>query len=295
MYYDRKQKKVVEEIEYQKGTLEYLYNTKSGRLLLKAFVARPWISKLNGLYQKSFLSKRKIKTFAEKYRIGLSKDELRKYRSFNDFFIRKHKPVKRKNKNELVAIADSKLSIYDITDDLRLKIKNTTYSTEEILENRKIASFFEGGKCLVFRLAVSDNHHYNYIDDGKLAFHKKIKGVLHTIRPISEKYRVFCRNSREVSLLNTKNLGYVAQIEIGATLVGKIKNNGKQSFKKNDEKGYFEFGGSTIVVLLNKDIQFDEDIVQANSDGIETQVFAGEKIGLLLDNTCKNNGGIRNA
>ena len=68
---------------------------------------------------------------------------MQKYRSFNDFFIRKRKPIKHKNKNELVAIADGKLSIHTVTNDLRLKIKNTTYSVEEILENKKIASFFE--------------------------------------------------------------------------------------------------------------------------------------------------------
>ena len=284
MYYDRKQRKVVEEKEYQKEKLEFLYNTKFGRFLLKVFIARPWVNKFVGLYQKSIFSKRKIKKFAQEYNIKVSKEDYKKYRSFNDFFIRKRKPIKRKNKNELVAVADSKLSIYNIDKDLRLKIKNTTYSLEEILENKKIASFFENGTCLVFRLAVNDNHRYTYIDDGKLAFHKKIKGVLHTIRPISEKYKVYCRNSREISLLNTKNLGYVVQVEVGATLVGKIKNNGKLNFKKNDEKGYFEFGGSTIVVLLNKNINFDEDIVKMNSDGIEIQVTAGEKIGTIINN-----------
>ena len=282
MYYDRKQQKVVEEKEYQKEKLEFLYNTKFGRFLLKAFIARPWLNKIIGLYYKSSLSKKKIKTFAEEYGIKVSKEEYKGYRSFNDFFIRKRKPIKKKDKNELVAVADAKLSIYDIDKNLRLKIKNTTYSIDEILENKAIATLFENGTCLVFRLAVSDNHRYNYIDDGKLAFHKKIKGVLHTIRPISERFKVYCRNSREISLLNTKNLGYVAQVEVGATLVGKIKNNGKLKFKKNDEKGYFEFGGSTIVVLLNKKINFDEDIVKMNSDGIEVQVTAGEKIGTIL-------------
>ena len=281
MYYDRKEKCYKEEKEYGKQKLEFLYCTKFGRFLLKLFIARPLVSKIYGLYQKSFLSKRKIKKFAKEYNIKVTKEEYEKYRSFNDFFIRKRKPIKHKQKNELVAIADAKLSIHDVTEDLKLNIKNTSYSVDEILENTKIASFYKNGVCLVFRLVVNDNHRYNYIDDGKLAFSKKIKGKLHTIRPISSKYNVYTQNSREVSMLTTKNLGYVTQVEIGALLVGKIKNNGKFNFKKNDEKGYFEFGGSTIVVFLNKKIQFDEDIIKANSENIEVQVTAGERIGII--------------
>lgn len=281
MYYDRKEKCYKEEKEYGKQKLEFLYHTKCGRFLLKLFIARPLVSKIYGLYQKSFLSKRKIKKFAKEYNIKVTKEEYEKYRSFNDFFIRKRKPIKHKQKNELVAIADAKLSIYDVTEDLKLNIKNTSYSVDEILENTKIASFYKNGVCLVFRLAVNDNHRYNYIDDGKLAFSKKIKGKLHTIRPIASKYNVYTQNTREVSMLTTKNLGYVTQVEIGALLVGKIKNNGKFNFKKNDEKGYFEFGGSTIAVFLNKKIQFDEDIIKANSENIEVQVTAGERIGII--------------
>ena len=107
-------------------------------------------------------------------------------------------------------------------------------------------------------------------------------GKLHTIRPIASKYNVYTQNSREVSMLTTKNLGYVTQVEVGALLVGKIKNNGKFNFKKNDEKGYFEFGGSTIVVFLEKEIQFDEDILKAKSEKMEIQVTAGEKIGTII-------------
>ena len=281
MYYDRKSKKTVKENEYKQKSLEFLYNTELGRFLLKLFIARPWLSKVVSLYHKSFLSKKDIKPFVKEYNVAVKQKDIKKFKSFNDFFIRKrNKQIKQTNKNELIAVADSKLSYYPITKDLRVKIKNSNYSIEELLENKKLASFFDGGTCLVFRLAVNDNHRYIYIDDGKLAMHKKIKGELHTIRPIAEEYNVFTRNSREVNFLNTKNFGYVVQTEVGALLIGKIKNNKKSTFKKNEEKGYFEFGGSTIVVLINKDIEFDEDIAKMNEQGIEIQVRAGERIGI---------------
>jgi phosphatidylserine decarboxylase len=102
-----------------------------------------------------------------------------------------------------------------------------------------------------------------------------IKGMLHTIRPIAHNHKVFSKNCREVSVLQTKTFGDVVQIEIGAMLVGKIKNHPITEFKRLDEKGYFEYGGSTIVILLKNNIKIDSDIVN------ETQVHIGERIGVL--------------
>ena len=110
----------------------------------------------------------------------------------------------------------------------------------------------------------------------------KIAGELHTVRSISEKYNVFSRNSREISILRTEHIGDVAQIEVGALLVGAIKNNEKEQFVKGEEKGYFEYGGSTIVLLFEEGrISLDEDIIEQSKLGIETKVSIGEKIGVI--------------
>jgi phosphatidylserine decarboxylase len=64
-------------------------------------------------------------------------------------------------------------------------------------------------------------------------------------------------------------------------LVGKIvPTHDSTTFRKGDEKGYFEFGGSSIVLLLKKDaIQIDSDILDCSAKGIETKVNLGERIG----------------
>ena len=76
-------------------------------------------------------------------------------------------------------------------------------------------------------------------------------------------------------------MGLVTYVEVGALLVGKIKNiitTGK--IKKGEEKGYFEYGGSTIVLLFEKDkISLDEEIINNSLNGFETYVKYGEKIG----------------
>jgi phosphatidylserine decarboxylase len=107
---------------------------------------------------------------------------------------------------------------------------------------------------------------------------------LHTVRPVSaERYRVYIVNHREVSVLETENIGEFIQIEIGAILVGKITNHQVISFKRGDEKGYFSFGGSTIVLLFKDGaIKIDPDILEFSQKGIETRVRMGEKIGVVI-------------
>ena len=110
-----------------------------------------------------------------------------------------------------------------------------------------------------------------------------VKGVLNTVRPIAyRKCKVFKRNSREYTTLHTKNFGDIVEVEVGATLVGKIKNkHDNYEFKKGEEKGMFLFGGSTIVLLIKKDvIDIDKDILNNPVRNIETRVKCGEKIGV---------------
>ena len=85
--------------------------------------------------------------------------------------------------------------------------------------------------------------------------------------------------------MHTENFGDVVQIEVGALLVGRIRNNTtNKSFNKGNEKGYFEYGGSTIILLIEKDkVLIDEDILSNSKEYVETQVKIGEKIGRKVE------------
>ncbi len=281
--YDREKASYYEEKEYGKKKLEILYNTFIGRVLLKYIFASRWLSKLVSLYQKSRLSKKDISKFISKNNIDMKEyKEASEYNSFSDFFKRKRIIKKSPNidENDFIAIADSKLQVFNISKELVLDVKYSKYNICDIVQNTELSKDYEEGICLVFRLAVDDYHRYVYLDDGKLKSSKYIKGTLHTIRPISKEYNVYSRNSRVVSVLNTKNFGQVVQIEVGAMLIGKINNSSNLEFKKLDEKGFFDYGGSTIILLLKKDvIKIDEDIMKNSIDGIETKVKIGMKIG----------------
>lgn len=279
--YNRQTKEFFEEKEQL--SLRFLYHTILGRMILKLLIKKP-ISKITGKILNSKLSVIAVKPFIKKNCINMSDYKVKKYSSFNDFFTRKIKKNTRSIsplKKDFVSVADSKLSVYKIDSKNCLKIKNSFYTVEELVKDKELAETYRGGYVLVFRLSVEDYHHYIYNDEGKTIYTNKIDGVLHTVNPLAFKqFKVFCENSREYSVLETSNFGTIVQIEVGALNVGKIRNNNLSSFKRGDEKGYFEFGGSTIVLLVKKDIlELDKDILKNSKDDVETIVKLGDTIG----------------
>ena len=264
-------------------SLDFFYRTFLGRLLLKIVISKP-ISDLGGLYMNSRFSKIKINRFIDKNDINTFEYDDKKYKSYNDFFTRKVISCKRpimSNKNALISPCDGKVLAYTINDDLTLKIKDSYYSIDTLV-NESIMEEYKGGSALVFRLSTDNYHRYCYIDSGTKGKNYHIKGVFHTVQPISLKnYNFFKTNSREYKILNTNNFDKVIQVEVGALMVGRIKNNHEEyEYKKGEEKGYFEFGGSTIVLLFKKGvITLDNDILENSKENIETIVKYGEKIG----------------
>lgn len=273
----------IKALKYSKAQC-FLYRNKIGRLFLKMLIS-PVVSKTVGAFMNSPFSKFMIKGFVKKNNIDLSLFENKKYNSYNDFFTRKIKPQSRPlndEQNALISPADSRLSVYKIDKDLRFKIKNSYYNLADFLDDDTLADEFLGGILLIFRLCVDDYHRYCFIDNGEILSHKFIKGKLHTVQPIAlEKDNFFKENCREITVMNTEIFGKVIMAEIGAMMVGKIKNHkDKGEFKRAEEKGYFEFGGSTVCVILKKNsAEIDSEILDNTEKGLETRVLFREKIG----------------
>ena len=281
--YDRKGQEVIVD-QSQNNLLKLLYSHVLGRCLLKVLTL-PFITYLGGIYMNSFLSKHKIQPFIQKNQIDMSQYIVQDYHSYNDFFTRQIKRDYRpfsKDSHTLIAPADSKLAYYPIFQDTHLKIKDSLYSLEDLLQNQELAHSYQGGVCLIFRLTVDDYHRYCFIDNGTKEDDHYIPGIFHTVNPIAnDYYPIYKQNARSYSLLHTENFDDVIYMEVGAMMVGKIVNHSKTSFQKGEEKGYFEFGGSTIVMLLKANIiDIDEDIIKNSMTHDETRVLMGEKIGV---------------
>ena len=269
------------ELKYNKFLL-FLYNNILGRIILKILNNR-LISKIVGSYMNSSLSKKRINKTIKNNNINMSLYEKRDFKSFNDFFTR-HKinldfDI---DKSHFVSPADSKLLAIKLNKESSFDIKGSTYNLKNII-NKDLSIEYQNGYALIFRLEVTDYHRYHYIDDGTRDEYNYIPGCLHTVQPIAyEKYKVFHRNAREYTVLHTKNFGDIIEVEVGAMMVGKIVNNKNiTSFHKGEEKGYFEFGGSTIILFVKENTVFlDEDILFNSTLGKETIVSCGEKIGI---------------
>ncbi len=265
-------------------SIRFLYRTLPGRILLRLLIS-PGISKTVGFFLDRSLSRWLITPFVKAS--GISMDDYMdvSYTSFNDFFTRQVRPGMRplpEDPGILVAPCDGKLSAYRITDDSLFRIKHSDYRLEQLLEDAALAEEFRGGTCLIFRLTPDDYHRYAFPDDGRILSGKAIPGVLHTVRPIAfERYPVYLRNAREYAVLDTVHFGKVIQMEVGALFVGRIVNHPvSEPFRRGQEKGMFQFGGSTVVLLLQKDAaKIDEIFFENTGNNLETLVKMGCPLG----------------
>lgn len=289
-YYNRKNKSYdIEKVAGEKY-LNWTYSSPIGMKLLESFIKKRAFSKIYGWYLDRGISRRKIKSFIDEFDIDISSCEknLEDFRSFNDFFYRKLTPKARPvnmDEDAVISLGDGKIFAYENIDLEKLvQVKGFTYSLRELIKDDNASKAYEGGTCLILRLCPTDYHRFHFIDSGVCENTSKIKGFYYSVNPIAIQKieKLFCENKREWSLFHSDNFGDVLYVEVGATCVGSIVQTyvPNKKVSKGDEKGYFKFGGSTVILLFEPNkIKIDEDIIKQTKLGFETSVLMGEKIG----------------
>ena len=266
-------------------SLTFLYKTVPGRIFLKLLSSRA-ISKASGKFLDSRCSAFLIKKFVKKNNINVEDYETEGIKTFNEFFRRKIKEGKRPfdmESTHLSSPCDGLLSVWNIKEDTVIPVKQSLFTVSTLLKNTELAEEYKDGLCLVFRLCVDNYHRYSYAESGKKGPNIFIPGVLHTVRPIAlETLPVFTENCREYTQIESPVFGKIIQMEVGAMLVGRIVNlEGEGIASRGKEKGYFEYGGSTIILLLKKDsVKINQTFVENSLKGIETPVKMGECLGI---------------
>ncbi|MDO5100500.1 MAG: phosphatidylserine decarboxylase [Eubacteriales bacterium] len=284
MEYKTRTGEIVRANDGQDRLLAAVYGSKWGRLAMKPLV-RPGVSRLVKRIMNSRLSARLVPGFCRSNGIVLEEYEKQQFDSYNDFFIRRIRPQLRPindDRSRLISPCDAKLRVYPISADARVQIKQTTYTLTSLLEDRRLAERFEGGLLCIFRLTVDDYHHYCYVEDGFVSRARRIAGVLHTVNPVAEeRVPIYKTNARAYQLLRSERLGTVLMMEVGALSIGEICNlHEAESVSRGQEKGYFAFGGSTVILAFQKDrVSIDTDIIENQAEGYETIVRMGEGIG----------------
>ena len=268
----------------QDRVLEWMYGTGLGRCLVRVMIL-PWVSRGAGWLLDRRISALAVKPFIKSNHIPMEDFERKRYRSFNDFFTRRvlegRRPVDPEI-NHLIAPCDSKLTVFPIGEDSRFWIKGVSYTLEQLLRDKALAERFLGGTLLLFRLTVGDYHRYSYIDSGFIGEARHITGFYHTVKPpAARRAPTYREQTPEAALRDGEHFGTILQMEVGAAMVGRIVNNpGGCRVQRGQEKGRFEFGGSTVIVLLQKDAAIlDEDLLRNTREDAETVVRLGERIG----------------
>jgi len=285
-YWNRAAQTEETEQVYGDSGVRFLYENPFGQFLANRFLAGTLPSKLYGFYQNTRLSCREIAPFIHKFKIPMNEFRKKEFSSFNDFFIRQFNPGVRTfvpGPKQMAAFAEARyLAFEKISLDQTYPVKGSDLRPDVLLGREDIARSFEGGPLLIARLCPVDYHRFHYPDEGRTWDSYRIHGKLHSVNPVALKYKsdIFFTNERQISLLDTKNFGRIAYVEVGAMAVGKIVQTHVQpTFERGDEKGYFLFGASTVIVLGEPGAwKPASDLLEQTRQNRETLVRLGDSL-----------------
>ena len=287
-YYERESGQIKTERVAGEKWLVWLYYNPVGEVTLWTLAKRKLVSSIYGNSMDQASSAKKIPPFIEDFDIDMSIAQKQEFNSFNDFFTRKLKKNARPvdtGANIVVSPADGKILAYADISNSDFIIKGYRFDVSSFLNDPELAPKFIHGSLLIIRLAPADYHRFHFPLNGTITKNKQIDGDYYSVNSyaLRKKAEIFCLNKREYTLLSNPLFGEVVVAEVGATLVGSIVQTFEGSIvNKGEEKGFFKFGGSTVVLLFEKDkIRIDQDLLTNTEMGYETTVKMGERIGEL--------------
>jgi phosphatidylserine decarboxylase len=296
-YIDRDTKQVSEEKIYGRWALSLLYGCTLGARLfsfifLPVLARMPLASKLYGSMQNKPWSKRKIAPFVKIFHIDTSEFlfPIHAYRNFNEFFSRKLKPSCRpivSDPHRMAAPVDGRyLVIPDLGSAAGFYVKGQRFCLDTFLRDRHLAEQYRNGAMLIARLSPVDYHRFHFPVEGIPDAARLVNGALFSVNPIAlaKRFGILWENKRMMTEIHSEACGKVLMAEIGATCVGTIHQTYQPGIpvKKGDEKGYFSFGGSCVVLIFEKGrVIFDQDLIDHSARHLETRCRFGTSLGKI--------------
>ncbi|MBS0656135.1 MAG: phosphatidylserine decarboxylase [Verrucomicrobia bacterium] len=294
-YIERQTGNVEKEEILGEGAIRFLYGSTLlsrtiGRLVLNGFAKWPPCSAIYGWLQKRARSKRKIIPFINHFQVDASEFEQspEQFSSFNDFFIRKLKSECRPISHSPAVIpADGRYTFFtDLSSSTPFSVKNRTFCLKTILRDSTLATRYEGGSLVIARLCPTDCHRFYFPIDCVPGTTEEINGKLFSVNPIATKDNpwIWGANRRYLTILSSEHFGKVAFLEVGATNVGTVIQTytpGK-TYHKGEEKGYFSFGGSALLLFFERGkIEFSDDLLEASKRRLEIRCLIGQPLSSL--------------
>lgn len=213
--------------------------------------------------------------FVKKYGIKMNDfapSDINAYKNFREFFYRKLAAGKRLidvGDDVVTSVADCRLRVMpNVTPGTQFYIKQEPFNVTQFLGDPSLAKNYTDGSLMVFRLAPTDYHRFHFPFSGTIKSINRIRGKYESVNPVAYRKGMWpiSRNKRVLVILEPDNKDFgdeVAMMIVGAAAVGSIKL-GKEvgdTFTKNDELGYFDFGGSTICLLFKKETVAFPDVL----------------------------------
>jgi len=246
------------------------------------------LSRTMGKITGTRFSRMAIRRYIRHYQIDVEAIEkpVEQYKSLKEFFTRRLKPGARPiatGTDTIVSPVDGTVSqLGDIQEGTLIQAKGKAYRVSELLGgSEELAKRYHGGKFITIYLSPRDYHRIHMPVNGTLHSYTYVPGRLYPVNQLGVEQvdRLFARNERLVTFVESEEIGSVAVVKVGALFVGSVKvtycrattnvKRGKPEsepiantpyLQKGDELGWFEFGSTVILVFENGQIEWATEV-----------------------------------
>lgn len=293
IYFNRHTGKEETELVLGEQAIRQTYGTMKGRLALHLLIKRAFFSRLYGTHMNKPASARRIPGFIKQFGINMEEASTPPggFANFNEFFYRQLKPGARpvdEAPEHAVFPADGRHSGFqDASQVSGVFVKGQTFDIPALLGDRKLGKRYAHGSLIISRLCPVDYHRFHFPVEGTPEETRLIPGPLASVSPYALRRRLswLWTNKRTLTLLDSPQWGKVALIDVGATCVGSIFQTFTpgRPVDKGAEKGYFAFGGSTVITLFEPGrIQLAQDLLDCSARQQELYARVGSFMGSSL-------------
>jgi phosphatidylserine decarboxylase precursor len=209
------------------------------------------------------------------------------WQTFNQFFARELRPGRRPidaphDDRVIVSPADAIfMGSHPIDDESTITVKGVQWRIADLLDGSPYAEAFKGGTYAHSFLRITDYHRY----------HVPVGGVVREVRNVHGRvYIDVVKNDdgtlsgangdtyqfnqeRGLVVIESPEVGLVAMVPVGMTLISSVVLEPRvgDELRKGEEFGYFQFGGSDMVMLFPAGVVLEAEV--------GTKYLQGQRIG----------------
>lgn len=292
-FFNRHTGTVETERVYGEAFLRWVYGHPLGGVALHALVKRAGFSQFYGWLMDADRSRGLINPFIARYGLDPSEfaDDPSSFASFNDFFYRRLRPGARPvdpDTDVVVFPADGRhLAVPDAEAMEGFFVKGQKFDLATLLGDAALADRFARGPLVLSRLCPVDYHRFHFPICGVPGPPRLLPGPLFSVSPLALRRRLayLWENKRVLTQVRSERFGLVLVLEVGATNVGGIVQTYPpgRPVAKGAEKGYFRFGGSSVITLFEPGrLQLAPDLLRESAHHRELYARIGEPMGTRI-------------